>query len=445
MESFLYALIAVAVVLGVMILVHEFGHFAVAKLCGVRVEVFSIGFGKRLIGFKRGDTDYRIAALPLGGYVKMAGENPMEARTGDPGEFMSHPRWQRFLIAIAGPAMNILLAIALLTGVYMVRYEHPIYLDQPAVIGWVLEKSPAEKAGIQPGDRIVRIDGVQNPTWEEVLPKVLLSPGQPVQVAIQRGNQVLEKIITPEPEGPQQMGNPGWLPDQPNVVTELDPGMAAEKAGIHVGDVIVALNGIEMRSMPAVIRYLQDNKERPVEITVVRNGHEQKFTLTPQLTDVETEKRYRIGIHSDPQHVDKLTFPMAFRKSLESNRKNTLLILELVEKMLQKKISPKQMEGPIGIARASGEAARQQGWTPLLALMSAISLNLGIFNLFPIPILDGGVILLLAIESVMRRDISMRIKERIYQAAFVFLVLFAVMVIYNDLVKAIPGMTGRLP
>ena len=163
-------MLAVGVILGFMILIHEFGHYATAKLLGVRVEVFSIGFGKRLFGFRRGDTDYRIAAIPLGGYVKMSGENPMDERSGDPGEFMSHPRWHRFIIAIAGPAMNILFAVGLLTCVYMVHYEYPAVLDEPAVIGWVLQDTPAAKAGIQAGDRIVRIDGIQNPTWEQVIP-----------------------------------------------------------------------------------------------------------------------------------------------------------------------------------------------------------------------------------------------------------------------------------
>src|ERR1700756_5254415 len=135
------------VVLGVIIVIHEFGHFAVAKLFKIKVETFSVGFGKRLVGFRRGDTDYRISALPLGGYVKMAGENPMEARTGDPAEFMSHPRWQRLLIAVAGPTMNILLAIGIVTGVYMVHYAHDWYTDQPTRVGWVDENSPADKAG----------------------------------------------------------------------------------------------------------------------------------------------------------------------------------------------------------------------------------------------------------------------------------------------------------
>src|SRR5579862_1466491 len=169
MEHFLLTAVTMAVVLGVMILIHEWGHYAAAKFFRVRVEVFSIGFGKRLFGFRRGDTDYRINAIPLGGYVKMSGENPMDERTNDPGEFMSHPRWHRFLIAIAGPAMNILFAVGLLTCVYMVRYEYPAVLDEPAVIGWVLSDTPASRAGIEAGDRIVSIYGIENPTWEQVI------------------------------------------------------------------------------------------------------------------------------------------------------------------------------------------------------------------------------------------------------------------------------------
>ncbi len=176
MSGFFTAVISVAVILGFMILIHEFGHYAVAKLLGVRVEQFAIGFGKRLVGFRRGETEYRINAIPLGGYVKMSGENPMDERSGDPREFLSHSRWHRFLIAIAGPSMNILLAVALLTAVYMVHYEYPAYWDELASIGWVAPDTPAAKAGIQAGDRIVRIDGVQNPTWEQVLPKEALSP-----------------------------------------------------------------------------------------------------------------------------------------------------------------------------------------------------------------------------------------------------------------------------
>jgi regulator of sigma E protease len=445
MENFFVDLAAVAVVLGIMIVVHEFGHFAAAKLFDVRVEQFAIGFGKRLFGIKYGETDYRVNALPFGGYVKMAGENPLEAHTGDPREFPSKPRWQRFIIAFAGPLANIVLAIALLTGVYMVRYEHPVYLDQPAVVGFVAPKSPAEKAGIESGDRIVRVDGEQNPTWEDVLLKAMLSPGHPLDVAVQHGDSIIEKQIVPQAVGPSEIGELGLIPNRPIQVGKLDPDMPAAKAGIQPGDVLTTFNERTVRSIEALLALLEQNRDRPVTVGVVRNGTDLKFTVTPVLSDVNGTKRYRLGFQSvEPTHVDKLSFPKAFSKSLEQNKKNSFLIIELVEKMLQRKVSVKQFSSPIGIAQASGEAARQEGWTPLLALMSAISLNLAIFNLFPFPILDGGMILFLAIEGIRRRDISLRLKERIYQLAFVLLILFAVMVIYNDLAKTIPSLQ-RLP
>lgn len=447
MSEFFTAIVAVGVVLGFMILIHEFGHYAAAKLLGVRVEVFSIGFGKRLLGFRKGETDYRLSAIPLGGYVKMSGENPMDERTNDPAEFLNHPRWHRFIIAIAGPAMNILLAIGLLTFVYMVHYEYLAYLDQPAVLGWVEKDSPAAKIGLQRDDRLVKVDGIDNPTWEQVEPRVMLSPNQPLHVVVQRGDQTLDKTIVPEPLGVSQMGYAGWVAEYPNIVTDLEPGMPAEKAGIKEGDEIVALDGKPVPAIAAMIEDLKETKDKPIDITVKRDGKEMTFRVQPVLADVEglREKRYRVGIQSAPTKVGNLPFGAAFQRSVDENKKTSLLILELVEKLVQRKVSLRTVEGPIGIGRAAGEAAQQKGWTPLLALTSAISLNLGIFNLLPIPILDGGVIMLLFVESIMRRDISTQIKERIYQAAFVFLVLFAVMVIYNDLVKTLPGLAQRLP
>jgi len=446
MSEFIIAVTAVAVVLGFMILIHEWGHYAAAKLLGVRVEVFSIGFGKRLFGVRRGDTDYRLSAIPLGGYVKMSGENPMDERTGDPAEFLSHPRWHRFFIAIAGPSMNILLAIGLLTGVYMVHYEYLAVLDEPTVIGWVSEDTPAAKAGILPGDHIVRIDGISNPTWEQVAAREALNPNQPLDVTLERGTQTLEKTVTPEPFGANKMGSAGWEPKEPNfLITEVEPDMPAEKAGMKVGDVIQSVDGQNLPGLQAMIETLKRTKDKPLDIMVTRNGQAMTFKVQPVLSDIKGDKRYRIGVGSLPTKITSLSFPAALRRSLQENREGSLLILELVRKMIQNKISIRSVEGPIGIGRAAGRAAEQKGWSPLLELTAAISLNLGIFNLLPIPILDGGVILLLFVESLMRRDISLRIKERIYQAAFVFLVLFAVMVIYNDLVKTLPGLSGRLP
>jgi regulator of sigma E protease len=448
MSDFLIAIAAVAVVLGFMILIHEFGHYAVAKLLGVRVEVFSIGFGKRLLGFRKGDTDYRISAIPLGGYVKMSGENPMDERTGDPAEFMSHSRWHRFLIAIAGPAMNILLAIFLLTVVYMVHYEYAVFLDKPAVIEGVKHDSPAAQAGLQPGDRIIKVDGIENPTWEQLQPRVWLSANQPLTVTIQRGNQVFQKTIVPQAVTTSEVGSAGWYPGEPVVVGRLEPGTPAANAGIKEDDRIVAMDGQPLPSIESMIERLQQTKDKPVDLTVIRGNQTLNFHLSPVLSKTEDpkEQRYRLGfLNKSETKVTTLPFTQALSLSLEQNKKYSLLILELAKKIVQGKVSPKAVSGPIGIAQDAGYAAQQKGWTPLMELTAGISLNLGIFNLLPIPILDGGVILFLFIEGIMRRDVSLRIKERVYQAAFVFLVLFAVMVIYNDLAKTLPGLMDRLP
>jgi regulator of sigma E protease len=437
-----------AIVLGFMILIHEFGHYAAAKYFGVRVEVFSIGFGKRLLGFKRGETDYRIAAIPLGGYVKMSGENPMDSRSDDPGEFLNHPRWQRFVIALAGPAMNIMLAVALLTGVYMMHYEYPAVLDEPAVIGWVNPDSPAERGGIKVGDKIVQVEDIQNPTWEQVTIKEALSPNQPLKYEIEHDGKITAKTLVPEPEGRNQLGTMGWVPKDSNVIlTLVEPGMPAEKAGIKVGDQVLTANGQPIPVVQALIQMLKRTKDQPLDLAVLRNGQKLNFTVQPTFDQGASgqEPAYRIGIASaSTKKVVQLNFTDALKRSLSENKNSSFLILELLQKMVQRKVSMRQVDGPIGIGSAVGEAAREKGWTPLLGITAAISLNLGIMNLLPIPILDGGVILLLFIESLMQKEISLPIKERIYQAAFVFLVLFAVMVIYNDLVKTLPGLT-RMP
>jgi len=442
MSDFLTSLIAVVAVLGFMILIHEFGHYAVAKWLGVRVEQFAIGFGKRLIGFRRGETDYRINAIPLGGYVKMSGENPLDERTGDPREFLSHSRLHRFLIAIAGPTMNILLAVVLLTTVYMVHYEYPAVYDDPTYIGWVAKDTPAARAGLEIGDHITRVEDIQNPTWEQVRLKEAMSPGQPLSLAVERNGQTLEKTVVPDAMGVDQIGYAGWAPKEDTVtIVDLQDDMPAAKAGLKEGDKIVALDGKPVAALAEMIESLAVTKGKPINLTVLRNGEKKTFTLQPILL----EKRYRVGIGTEQMKVKTLPFAAAFSKSLVENRQNALLILELVKKMAQRKISLRSVEGPIRIGQAAGEAARSKGWTPLMGLTAAISLNLGIFNLLPIPILDGGVILFLLIEGLMRRDISMNIKERVYQAAFVFLVLFAVMVIYNDLLKTIPGLADKMP
>ena len=438
----LIAIISTLIVLGIMIVVHELGHHLVAKWFGVRVEIFSVGFGKRLFGKVWHGTDYRLSALPFGGYVKMAGmdavESKIESRTDDPGEFLNHPRWQRVLIAVAGPAMNILLAIAILTGVFMVRYEHEATLDAPAVIGFVQPDSPAAKAGIQIGDRIVRFDNVNSPVWEDVLLKSMLNARNPIDVTVQRGEQVLRKSVVPEPKGKEEAGAIGVYPAKPILVEKLEPGLPAEKAGLQPGDELIAANGTVLRSIEQFQSLLQQNGDKPVNVAV-RRGEQTLSTAASPIYDEPRPgfgKVWRIGFQAkSPVHVDKLPFGKAFARSVEQNKKFSFLIIELLQKMVQRKVSMKQVDGPLRIGQAVGQAVQQPGWTAILALMAMISLNLGIFNLLPIPILDGGLILLTTIEGLIRRDISQRLKERIYQTAFVFLVIFAAFILFNDVTK----------
>jgi len=426
-------------VLGILVFVHEFGHYAVAKLCGVRVEVFSLGFGKRLWGFRRGDTDYRVSLLPLGGYVKMSGENPMEARTGDPGEFTSHPRWQRFLIAIAGPAMNIILAIVVLTAVYKFHHAYPAIAKRPVDVITVVPASPAEKAGIKPRDRITMVGGIQNPTWEQALTEFGINAGQSVDVEVRRGAQTLRTKLTPQTTGVDNRGEAGLVPPEEMVVGTLEPNMPAAKVGLQMGDILLSINGTPVQNLQQLLGSLQESKDKPVQLTVLRDGKEVPFSLTPELASNSRgkgEKEYRIGV--GPIAIERLPFPAAFRSAYEDCKSNSLLICRLVGKMIERKVSIKQMSGPIGIAIMSTEAAKIGFWK-LMEIMALISLNLAVFNLLPIPILDGGLMLMLLIEGLIRRDIKQEIKERVYQVAFVFLILFAAVVIYNDVAKTVSG------
>lgn len=450
MQSIPLTLVAFIFVLGVLVFVHEFGHYAVAKLFKVRVEVFSLGFGKRLIGFRRGDTDYRISLLPLGGYVKMAGENPMESRTGDPGEFMSHPRWQRFLVAIAGPAMNIILAIVVLTGVYMYRHEYPAFLDRPADIGWVSEGSTAQKAGLQTGDRIINVHGKQNPTWDDVRYQIFGSVNQNLDMDVKRGEQSVHlslPIHLSERDDKDIFTDLGLIPAQSTIVNEVVKGEPAEKAGIKAEDQLIAVNGtnIQFGGYDGLSEVLQKIKENPAQITIERKGERLETTLVPQFLSGSKSgsgsKAFRVGVYlTRDMKTDKLALPAALRTAYVDCQKNSTLIFKLLGDLVSGHGSLDNFGGPVIIARESGRAA-QLGFVVLLQFMCLISLNLAIFNLLPIPILDGGLMLMLLVEGIMRRDIKQQVKERVYQAAFVFLVLFAAVVIYNDVAKTLPSRT----
>jgi regulator of sigma E protease len=444
----LTAIFSMLVVLGIMVLVHEFGHFAVAKFFRVRVEVFSIGFGTRLFGFRRGDTDYRLSLLPLGGYVKMAGENPAEERTGDPGEFASHPRWQRVLIGLAGPVANFLLAFVLMTGYYMMHNEVEQYLYGPAIVDIVPPNSAAAHAGIQSGDRIIKFDRDQNPTWEKVRIRAALDANSAVPFTVERNvngqpQQFSSDLYLLDGSKGQdfEIENIGLIPryqTDPLKVHDVEPGFPADKAGLKAGDTIESINGQTLHSVPAVMAFLQQQNGQPVALNVLRDGKQLTLHVLPIWADNGAgQMGYRLGFKANlpPFRVEQLPFPQAVRHSVSFNLHNSGYILDVLHRLITRRSNVQQLSGPIGIARDTGEAITMPGWQPIITLMALISLNLGIFNLLPIPILDGGMILLLMIEGTIRRDLNQQFKERIYQVAFVVLVLFAVFVMFNDVSK----------
>lgn len=436
-------IIQLGIVLGIMVLVHEFGHFAVAKLCGIRVETFSIGFGKRLIGFRRGDTDYRLSLLPLGGYVKMSGDNPGEAPT-DPGDFNAHPRWQRMLVALAGPFANFILAFGLMIGVSMIHNEVQEYVSGPARTDYIPINTQASRTGIHSGDLIVHYDNVENPTWDQVAIRSLLNLNQSIPFSyLHDGQRVDTKLLVEAKGGADNfsMDRLGLIPKMQNVpvkVDALEPNMPAARAGLKPGDQIATIDGLQLHSVPALLAYLQDQAGKPASLIVDRSGQSVPIQITPQLAEAgDGIKDYRLGFRpvQPPVKVERLPFSKAVAASWDYNKKGSMLIVEVLKRMFTRQVSVRSLSGPIGIGQQIHQAAAMPGWMPIIGLMAYISLNLGIFNLLPVPILDGGMILFLVVESIMGRDLNQQLKERVYQVAFVCILVFAVMVIFNDISK----------
>jgi len=419
-----------------MVLLHEWGHFVVARLFGVRVDVFSIGFGPRLWGVRRGPTDYRISALPLGGYVRMAGDNPSEERRGDPDEFLSKPRWQRVLIALAGPTTNLLLAIILTAGIFVRGGQQPVYADKPVVIAGVVKDSPAQTAGLEAGDRIVAFAGIQNPDWDRIQLELALSaPGHMEPLTIERGGQLIEAKVAAQPQPFVSTGYPA----EPTLVGSVTHGLPAEAAGLMASDTIEAANGQPISSPLRLSEIIQENKGDPLVLDLVRNGENQKITLRPTFGDPgDGNPRWQIGIaFKFASAVRSYSVPQAFEKAGETHLILAGKMLYTVGDLFTGRVSLKQVQGPLGIVQESSRAAKQ-GFGNLVSLMALVSLSLGVLNLLPIPILDGGHILMLAIEGIIRHDLSLKIKERFVTAGMVFLLVVFLLVMYNDVLRLIP-------
>ncbi len=425
-------------VLGVLVFFHELGHFLLARWTGVRVLTFSLGFGPKIFKVQRGDTEYCISIIPLGGYVKMAGENPEDAPTGRDDEFLAKTKWQRFQILIAGPVMNIMLAVVLLAVVLMQGADVLAFLDRPAAVGLVQPGSPAERAGIQPGDVITQFGTADIRTWEHLDMAVAGRPEREVDVVVLRNGTEQRLKVRPDltelrtrNNARFEVGTIGVLPDTyPEILTIVKDG-PADRAGMKVGDTIVSINGKRMVFSTHVVEEIKSNVNKPITVTVRRDGTDQTYTVTPEQMD----GLVRIGISpGEARRSFKPTPIQAIGLSVERNIEMSGLILNTLKDLFTGEASPKQLMGPVGIAQLSAESA-QDGWITLFALMASISLNLGLLNLMPIPVLDGGHIFIMAIETISRRDFSLQMKEKMLFVGFVLLMTLMVTVIYNDLTR----------
>jgi regulator of sigma E protease len=438
-------LLGVALVLGLMIMIHEWGHFIVARLFNVRVDVFSIGFGPRLFGWKRGATDYRVSALPFGGYVRMAGQDLSEvdsnevAPTGAPDELMSKPRWQRALISFAGPAVNLIFPLFLLTALFVaVGLPYSSFYDLPVQVVAL----PAEKAGqvspLQVGDKLLSINGVQNPSWEQAQKALKqTTTGDKLKLEIENAGtkRSMELAVTSAGALERILG----YPPLPPILDEVAPGTPADRAGLKEGDRIRAVDGQKIEYWGQFVEHVRSSKGQSVKLDLERKGQAVHADVTPQAGVSESgETIYQVGVAVlDPTSYRRISFTDGVRDAFVTTGERIQETIGVVGKLFSGRVSVRQLQGAVGISRAAGEAVRR-GPLAVISLMVLISVNLGILNLLPIPILDGGNILLLALEGIRRRDFSLAFKERFVQVGLVFLLVLFAYVMYNDVVRMLP-------
>ena len=419
-------------VLGVLIFVHELGHFLMARRIGVRVLTFSLGFGPKLINVKRGDTEYRVSLVPLGGYVKMAGENPEDSRTGAPDEFLSKGKWQRFQVLVMGPIMNLVLAVVVMSVVLYQGAQVPAFEQDPVVIGTFSDTSVAAKAGLKVGDRITTVDGKTIETWDQFGNAIVPKAKRDVSLGFIRDGKPGQVIVVPEGQGKYQLGDIGVMPAVRPQVIDFSPGSPAAEAGFQNGDVILAAGDQKNIAHAKLIETIKANEGKPLTLQIERAGTPKTLVVTPR----KIGGLVMVGAHISPLEL-RIVDPgplEAVKLSLAKNWEWTRQIVETLVGLFTRQTSVKQLMGPVAIADLSGTAA-QAGWVSLFTLMAMISLNLGLLNLMPIPVLDGGHIFILALEGLARRDFSMRVKEKMLLAGFVLLLMLMVTVIYNDLMR----------
>jgi regulator of sigma E protease len=426
------------VVFGVLVFIHEFGHFFTAKLVGIRVETFSFGYGKRLFGIRGKETDYRVSLIPMGGYVKFLGEGEVFAEGGTKSlpsdHFLAKTRWERFLVMVMGSAMNILLAVLIFTAINMVGVTVPAYQDETPVIGYIEPGSPAEKAGFRLEDEILFVDNGKVVTWSDVELAVGSKPDRLITVDFRRGGEAREIQLRTEKRTRYALGYAGFTGKFLTQIRLVKPGSPAEKAGLRQGDVILSVDGRPIY-LYQFVEFLEKNPNRELEFVVSRLGETINLRVTPRLEG----KVGKIGAYTEAQSVEKKYGLIgAAVQSVRDNVKNTFLIIRFVKDLILRRASTQQLGGPLEIASFS-YAAWKMGFLAMLSWIGLISLQLGVINLFPIPVFDGGQIFVLALEALFRRDFSPKIRQIWMQVGFVIFVFLIVFVILNDIVKRMPN------
>lgn len=438
--GFFETLIAFLILVGFLIWFHELGHFLFAKAFGVKVEVFSVGFGPRIFSKQVGETLYQVSAIPLGGYVKLYGE---EEGIDDPRAFSSKPPWQRILIALAGPLFNLILAVILFTVVFKVGVEVPKYFKEPVLVGYVEENSWAQKVGIREGDRIVEIGGVPVEKWEDLRKALIesaLKGEREIAVKVLRGKEeIILRGPKPDIEGGEEiLGIQPFIGPVVGSVIEEIPGLGPSPAfqvGLRRGDVILEVNGKRVKSWYEVVEEIRKSQGRPIKLVIKREDKVIEKTVVPVIHP-GTQKPM-LGI-SPLVETYKVSYSLgeALNKALERTWDLTKLTFEFLYGLVTGSVSFKALGGPIAIAQFAGQSA-QLGLIPYLNSMAFISLQLAIFNLLPLPILDGGLILLFLIEMIRRRPLPEKFKEYWQRAGFALIVTLMFFVILNDLLRLI--------
>jgi len=432
----LQTVFAFILVLAPLVFVHELGHFAVAKMFGIGVPVFSLGFGPRLFGFSTGGTDYRVSAVPLGGYVRLAGDESDENRTGAPEEFLSRPKWQRFFVFVAGAAFNVVTAFVALWLMFAVWGKQEIPAGYP-IVESVEAGSTAEASGLLPKDKLIEIAGqdVQDPErfMNAFLMDVRLAPNKSKPIVIERDGQRISLDLQIGADPTDGSGVPGWvLSYGPAVVVEVLAGTPADRAGLLAGDEIVGAEGKSPIQYLDLRLLLADSPGTELDLVVNRNGEMIPMMVTPR---DEGGKGY-LGVQLSPalpiqRDLDVLE---AAGESARLNVQLSQTLLVVLKRLFSRELPLSTMSGPIGIAKFAHEALLA-GAQRFIWLLGFFSLQLGILNLLPIPVLDGGHILILGVEGILRRDLSERVKERIMQVGFVFLLAFMGTIIALDIIK----------